>query len=138
MFNTYGANTKTIGGDSKVIWRKVNGLIQGGGTVSLSDINVGDVIPAGTAVALDVVGGIATICKSADEVTAAKGSNTMFGLILNDIHKDEGDVIGTCAVVVDGEIYVNRLADDNAIKAAVAVAALSPKIVLLVESALPA
>lgn len=137
-FNTYGSNVKTIGGNSKVIWRKVNAKLQSGCTIDLSGYGEGDIIPAGTAVAVSSIGGAATVCKSAAEVATAKTSGaTMFGLTENDVVKEKGDTMGTCAVVIDGEIYVSRLSSDDAIKAAVAVKAETPGIKMIVEGAMP-
>lgn len=138
-FNTYGSHTQQIGGNSKVVWRKVNAKLQSGGTIALTGYSDGDIIPAGTAVALSAVGGAATVCKTKEAVAAAKTAGaTMFGLTENDIVKVQGDTVGTCAVVLDGEIYVNRLGDDDAVKAAVAVKELVPGIKFIVEDALPA
>lgn len=134
-FNTYGSRTKQIGGDSKVIWRKVNSKIQSGGTIDLSSYNVGDIIPAGTAVVQETVGGEITLYKGG---TLDAKQAYMVGFTENDICKEEGDTIGTCAIVTDGELYVNRLADDEAIKVALLLkTAYAPGIKLIVEGELP-
>jgi len=128
-FNTYGSKNKEYGG-GKTVWRKVNAKYQSGATIDISELAVGDIVEAGTPVSLKPASHVATVLKNAGEVTAANEAKLVIGYIENDVVKEDGDTYGTCAVVVDGELYADRCAYDGAV---VAAAAYCPKVTLIRE-----
>lgn len=103
--NTFGRSEKTFRGGLPV-WIRVDGVMPCGGTVDLSSLAVGDMIPAGSMVSIGRQGGVATIVKS-DE---ADKLSTVVGLTKNDIYKEhEGITTGTVTVVYAGVIMADRV-----------------------------
>jgi hypothetical protein len=103
-FNTYGTRGKTIGG-SLPIWLKVNNVDQCGGTIDISGLSAGDIIPAGSMCFLDAAGGTLQIIKDTDTADLGKVN----GLLYNDVSIEEGDTYATGAVVFDGVVYADRI-----------------------------
>ena len=57
MFNTFGKTSTTFGA-SVPVWRKVTDIMQSGGTLGILPA-IGGILPAGTPVVIDAVGGTA-------------------------------------------------------------------------------
>lgn len=128
-FNSYGNTVTEIGG-SNVVWRKVNAVLQSG--VDLSDeCGSKKIIAAGTPVAWNTVGGKGTLLTTAELVTTNKALN--IGYILNDVNLAAGDTYATASVVIDGELYVDRIGESGVVAAAKAAKAYAPKVVLINE-----
>lgn len=127
-FNTYGRKETTIGGGNAV-WRKVNAKYQSGGVL---DLHAAKFVPAGTPVSLDPAGNVASIVESTSELTTAVSNNHVIGFIENDVNVLEGET-GTCAIVVDGELYVDRVNVEFATMKAVA--DKCPKVTLIYDLA---
>ena len=108
-FNTYGKREKTIGG-SLVVWYHVEHAYPSGGTIDIlgMGLSAGDIIPAGSMCALDFAGGTLKIVPSTATVPELEEVN---GLLLNDVSIEEGNDYATGAVVYEGTIYEERLAD---------------------------
>jgi hypothetical protein len=103
-FNTYGKRSKTIGGSTPV-WLEVHGIDRSGGTIDISGLSVGDVIPAGSMCYLDTMGGTLQIIKDTDAADLGKVN----GLLFNDVSIEEGDTYATGAVVYSGNVYADRI-----------------------------
>ena len=127
-FNTYGRKKTTIGGGNAV-WRKVNAKYQSGGVL---DLHAAKFVPAGTPVSLDPAGNVASIIENTSELNTAVSNNHVIGFIENDVNVLEGET-GTCAIVVDGELYVDRVNVDFATMKAVA--DKCPKVTLIYDLA---
>lgn len=109
-FNTFG-KTSTTYGSGKNIWHEIKGVYPVGGTITLTNYNVGDVIPAGSMCILNQATHAITIVAAADTNSLANVN----GLLQNDIYVDEAakSTLGaaTGSVVFAGEIYIDRLAE---------------------------
>ena len=127
-FNTYGRKETTIGGGNAV-WRKVNAKYQSGGVL---DIHAANFVPAGTPVSLDPAGNVALIIENTSKLNTAVSNNHVIGFIENDVDVLEGET-GTCAIVVDGELYVDRVNVEFATMKAVA--DKCPKVTLIYDLA---
>lgn len=100
--NTFGRTEKTFGGGVPV-WKRVDTILGGGATVDISSLEVGEIIPAGSMIAVaDKVG---TIVKS----TETEAFASVVGLTRNDIVKEEGKNIGTATIVVEGVAIAERI-----------------------------
>lgn len=126
-FNTYGRKETTIGGGNAV-WRKVNAKYQSGGVLNLGAAFV----PAGTPVSLDPAGNVASIIVNTSGLNTAVSNNHVIGFIENDVNVLEGETC-TCAIVVDGELYVDRVNVEFATMKAVA--DKCPKVTLIYDLA---
>lgn len=111
-FNTYGKSTKSYGG-SLPVWRRVDAMEMGGGTLDISASAIGVVATAGSMCYLDAAGGTLKIIASTDTANLTKVN----GLLYNDIVKEEGDTFATGAVVYAGEIYGSRVDVPDSVKA---------------------
>lgn len=129
MFNTYGSNSKTYGG-GKVVWRTVEEKYPCGATIDISALKVGEMISAGTPVSLKPASHVATVLKDAEAVTKANTAKEMFGYVENDVVKEQGDTVGTCAVVIGGQLYADRCEN---VEAVVAANAYCPKVTLVYD-----
>ena len=127
-FNTYGRKETTIGGGNAV-WRKVNAKYQSGGVLGLGAAKL---VPAGTPVSLDPAGNVASIIENTSKLNTAVSNNHVIGFIENDVNVLEGEK-GTCSIVVDGELYVDRVNVEFATMKAVA--DKSPKVTLIYDLA---
>lgn len=105
-FNTFGRSTKTIGGDSIPVWFRVDSVLPSGVLIDISGKSAGDIIPAGSMVAYDHVGGSASIIAATAESTDLA---TVNGLLKNDIFVDEGATKASGTVVIEGIIYSDRV-----------------------------
>ena len=108
--NSLGKSTKTYNG-GKNVFHKVSGVYPVGGKIDVTSYSVGDVIPAGTPVVLDMATKTITIISS----VTAENKATVNGLLRHDIPVDElakSNNIATGSVVYAAEVFVNRLAVD--------------------------
>ena len=106
-FNTYGKRSKTIGG-SVPVWLEVFRVDYSGGTIDITAMSPGDVIPAGSMCFLDKMGGTLQIVKDTDPQADLDNVN---GLLFNDVSIEEGDSYATGAVVYAGNVYAERIPD---------------------------
>ena len=108
--NTFGATSKAQKA-GKNVWHEVKGAYPVGGTIDLASYSVGDVIPAGSMVALNQSNHTAEIVKASDASKLA----SVNGLLYNDIYVDaaakSATGAATATVVFAGEVYVDRLAE---------------------------
>ena len=82
-------------------------------------------------VAWNTAGGKGTLLTTAELVTTNKALN--IGYILNDVNLAAGDTSATASVVIDGELYVDRIGESGIVAAAKAAKAYAPKVVLINE-----
>ena len=76
MFNTFGKTSTTFGA-SVPVWRKVTDIMQSGGTLGILPA-IGGILPAGTPVVIDAVGGTALpIYFAVVSETAASGASAV-------------------------------------------------------------
>lgn len=129
MFNTYGSKLKSYGG-GKVVWRTVEEKYPCGATIDISALAVGEMIKAGTPIALKPASHVATVLKDAAAVTTATTAKQLIAYVENDVVKEDGDTIGTCAAVVAGQLYVDRCDEKEA---AIAANAYCPKVTLVYD-----
>lgn len=108
--NTFGKTSNSFGA-GKNVWHEVKGQFPVGGVIDLASYAVGDVIPAGSLVALNQSAHTAEIVKASE---TAKLANVN-GLLYNDIYVDaaakSATGAATATVVYAGEVYVDRLAE---------------------------
>ncbi|MEG0560160.1 MAG: hypothetical protein RR513_06555 [Muribaculaceae bacterium] len=100
-FNTYGTKTKSYGVVTP-IWLDIDGTKTGGGIITPTPA-IGTLIPAGTAVNLDKIGGIITI------YTGEVGAQECNGLLWHDVLMEEGDTSASGAVVDKGRVLASRI-----------------------------
>lgn len=107
-FNTFGGKRKETGVRVQ-LWAEVDGVKHGGGTIDLSGEEVGFTILAGTPVAIDKSGGELLAYNGDDVGMDALKAHGAVGLLWHDIRKEEGDILGTGAVVDKGRILEDRM-----------------------------
>lgn len=113
-FNTIAQN-KAVIGSGVAVWSRVNKKYQGGGSIDTTNLNPGDVIPAGTPVIFEGSDKPVTIVTGAAATVANMAK--VNGLTENDVCIPTGVVEAACAVVYDGKIYANRANGGNGLPA---------------------
>lgn len=106
VMNTYVQRERTYGG-GKTIWYSIDEKYPVGGSISVEGYKPGDLVPAGSMVAISTLGGKAEIVKSTDTEKLSK----VVGLTESDIFVPEGVVAITTAIVTKGQIEGNPLTD---------------------------
>lgn len=99
IMNTYVQGTKSYGG-GKTVWYSIDEKYPVGGTVDISTYKEGDLIPAGSMVALSTLGGKAEIVKSTDTEKLEK----VVGLTESDIYVPKDMIAMTTAIVTKGQV----------------------------------
>lgn len=138
-FNSYTIKEKAIGGGN-VVWRKVNAVLQSGVSIPRSELAETKIIPAGTPVAYSAPGGECAIINNSNAFNtySKKPAGWNLGFILNDVVIEAytetkgglaATMFATASVVTDGELYVQRVNNDWAIR----IGELCPKITLLLD-----
>lgn len=102
-FNVYGRQFKVFDVGNKPVWESVDELWTAGGVVTPAPA-AGTLIPAGTPVYCDGMGGKATIYDGVTPLTKVTG------LVWNDVYVDDtmSDIGATVAIVTKGKILKNR------------------------------
>lgn len=113
--NTFGRGQKEFN-SGKNIWHKVvNQYPVGGNITNISDYK-GKVIPAGSMCQLDQPAHTIKIIKASEIKTASQSGAsvepaTIKGLLYHDVYVDADTGYATGAVVFEGMIYADRLAE---------------------------
>lgn len=102
--NTFGRTEKTFGG-GVAVWQRVDTVMPCGGSIDITALADGEIIPAGSMCAQSVQGGAVTIVKSTDTEALA----TVVGLLKNDIKKSGNENYATATIVTEGVIYADRV-----------------------------
>lgn len=109
--NTFGT-TSDSKSSGKYIWHEVKAVYPVGGTIALTSYNVGDVIPAGSMVALDMANNTAKIVKATDSADLTKVNGLLKEDIVIDAAAKSTTGAATATVVHSGEVYASRLAEE--------------------------
>lgn len=99
IMNTYVGGTKSYGG-GKTVWYSIDEKYPVGGTIDISTYKKGDLIPAGSMVAISTLGGKAEIVKKEDKEKLEK----VVGLTESDIYVPENMIAMTTAIVTKGQV----------------------------------
>lgn len=108
--NTFGTTSAQYGG-GKNIWHEVKACYPVGGVVDLTAFSAGDVIPAGSMVALDQATHTAKIVLASDSANLAKVNGLLYNDIVVDAAAKSTTGAATATVVYAGEIYADRCAE---------------------------
>lgn len=104
IMNTYVQGRRTYGG-GKTVWHTITEKYPVGGSIDVTKYKAGDLVPAGSMVALDVIGGKAEIVTKDDAVKL----KDVIGLTQGDIYVPENAVAITTDVVTKGMVEADLI-----------------------------
>lgn len=104
IMNTYVQGRKTYGG-GKTVWHTITEKYPVGGSIDVKKYKAGDLIEAGSMVALDVIGGKAEIVTESD----TDKLKDVIGLTQGEIYVPENAVAITTEVVTKGMVEADLI-----------------------------